>query len=138
METGIRHSDILKDGIHIHRSKGSLPEVTLWSDLLTEGYNAALEFSKAQDAKSKIARFNKDPFLIHNTDGTPIDKEAFKSAWSRLIKHCQSYHTNFKRFSIHELKAKGIDDHVNHESGHKSDKAKAVYLRKTKRTESTK
>lgn len=138
LESGIRHSDILNDGIYIHRSKGSLPEVTLWSEFLREGYRAALEFSKYRDSKSKITRLDRDPFLIHNTDGTPINNYAFNSAWKRLIKSCLKSHPTFKSFSIHELKAKGIDDHKNHESGHKSEKAKAVYLRKIKRTESTK
>lgn len=39
---------------------------------------------------------------------------------------------------IFKMKTKGIDDHKNHESGHKSEKAKAIYLRRIKRTESTK
>lgn len=136
--SGIRKSDISSEGIHIHRSKGSLPEITLWSDFLKEGYNAAVEYSKGQDNKSNIRQLIKDAFLIRDRNGEPISKKSFDSAMARLKKKCLKLDSNFKPFGIHELKAKGIDDHKNHESGHKTESAKAVYLRKTKRTESTK
>ncbi len=43
-----------------------------------------------------------------------------------------------KRFSFHDIKAKGVSDHELNESGHKSEKAKAVYMRKTKEVKATK
>ena len=137
-ETGIRQSDISDEGIHIHRSKGSLPEVTLWSDFLKEGYQAAICFSKEQDKRSRISRLTKNQFLLRDLEGSAIGISAFNSAWSRMMKACKKENSNFKPFTIHELKAKGIDDHKYQASGHKSEKAKSVYLRKTKRTESTK
>ena len=137
IETGLKLSDITKEGIHVYRSKGSLPEVTLWSDFLKEGRDAAVAYSKAQIKKSNIRQIIKNPYLIHDRNGMPIKKNAFDSAWSRLIKKCLTEDENFKRFSIHELKSKGIDDHKYQESGHKTESAKAVYLRKTKRVEST-
>ncbi len=136
-DSGIKMSDINDEGIHIYRSKGSLPEVTLWSDFLREGYDAANAYSKAQDKKRKIHTLNPDPYLIRDRDGAPIKKNAFDSAWQRLMAKCSATMKDFKRFSVHELKAKGIDDHKNHASGHKSERAKLTYMRKTKRTEST-
>ncbi|WP_144395526.1 hypothetical protein [Pleionea sediminis] len=136
--SGIRMNDINDEGIFIYRSKGSLPEVTLWSDFLKQGFNAAIEYSNKQDARSKIIYIEKNSFLIHDQFGNPIKKNAFDSAWQRLMKKCKKLKKEFKPFSVHELKAKGIDDHKTQESGHKSESAKAVYLRKTKRTESTK
>jgi len=138
LESGIRLSDISDEGIQIHRSKGSLPELTLWSDFLREGFNAATRYSRKQDQKYKVRRLIKDPFLIRDSNGEPIKKKAFDSAMARLKNKCKRIDPTFKTFGIHELKAKGIDDHKNHESGHKTESAKAVYLRKMKRVESTK
>lgn len=137
-KSGIKHSDVWQDGIHIHRSKGSLPEVTLWSEFLREGYRAATEYSKKQDAKRKVTMLVQDPYLIHDQQGEPISKESFKSAWARLIKYCSGHYSKFVPFTMHDIKAKGIDDHATNESGHKSERAKQSYLRKIKRTESTK
>lgn len=135
--SGIRKKDISKEGIFINRSKGSLPEVTLWAEFLEEGYNAAIKYSKKQDIRSNITRIDPNPFLIRSVSGKPINKNAFESSWQRMIKTCSKI-DGFKPFTIHELKAKGIDDHKNQASGHKTESAKAVYLRKVKRTESTK
>ncbi|MBO1928507.1 hypothetical protein J3998_13120 [Thiomicrorhabdus sp. 6S2-11] len=43
-----------------------------------------------------------------------------------------------ERFSFHDIKAKGVSDHALHESGHKTESAKARYMRKTKEVEATK
>ena len=137
LASGIKESDIKEEGIKIHRAKGSLPEVTLWSDFLREGYQAAITYSAQQDIKSKITRLSNDRYILRNQNGHPIEKEAFTSAWSRLMSTCKRLNPNFNSFTVHELKAKGIDDHINQESGHKSERAKMIYLRKTKRTPST-
>ena len=42
-----------------------------------------------------------------------------------------------EKFTFHDIKAAGISYHKDHHSGHKSDKAKAVYLRQTDRVEPT-
>ena len=117
--SGLKLSDIRTEGIHVYRSKGSLPEITLWSDFLKEGYNAAIKYSQSQVAKSNIRQIIKNPYLIHDRSGLPIKKNAFDSAWARLMKKCKKLDGTFERFSFHELKSKGIDDHKYHESGHK-------------------
>ena len=141
LESGFKQSDVNEEGIYLYRSKGSLPEVTLWSDFLREGYRAALEYSKKQDNKNTVSPLIKDPYLIHDSSGRPIKKNSFDSAWGRLVakckKNCAKDGVDYKRFSIHELKAKGIDDHEMQDGGHKTESAKAIYLRKIKRTKST-
>ncbi len=77
LASGIKMDDITDEGIFIYRSKGSLPEVTLWSDFLHEGHQAALEYSKKQDNIAKISPFIKNPYLIHDCDRNPISKNAF-------------------------------------------------------------
>ena len=42
-----------------------------------------------------------------------------------------------KAFTFHDLKAKGVSDHKNHESGHLSERAKAVYIRKLPEIDAT-
>jgi len=46
--------------------------------------------------------------------------------------------TNENKFTFHDIKAAGVTNHPLHESGHKSEKAKAVYLRGTKEVQATK
>ena len=43
-----------------------------------------------------------------------------------------------KKFTFHDIKAKGVSDHDLNENGHKSEKAKDVYMRKTKEVKATK
>ena len=108
LKSGIRQNDLSGEGVFIYRSKGSLPEVTLWSNYLKEAKRTALEYSKSQIKKSKINKLVKNPYLLHDRNGDPIKKNAFDSAWARLIKKCMALDENFQRFSIHDLKSKGL------------------------------
>jgi len=127
IDYGIKMNQIDEDrGVYIHREKGSLPEWTLWSDRLRD----AIKLCKS------INRDVLSPFLIHDKQGQPIQDRAFSSAWQRLMKKALQLGLE-EKFTFHDIKAKGVSDHKNHESGHKSERAKAVYLRKTKETDST-
>lgn len=127
IDYGIKMNQIDKTkGIYIHREKGSLPEWTLWSERL-------------KDAIKLCRSINRDvisPYLIHDKQGQPIQDRAFSSAWQRLMKKAIAAGIK-ERFTFHDIKAKGVSDHKNNESGHKSERAKAVYMRKTKETDST-
>lgn len=41
-------------------------------------------------------------------------------------------HTEYRYGGVHDIKAFGVTHHPSHESGHKSEKSKQVYLRGTK------
>lgn len=40
-------------------------------------------------------------------------------------------------FRFHDLKAKGVSDHTEHHSGHKSEKARQIYIRRLKEVDAT-
>lgn len=35
-----------------------------------------------------------------------------------------------EKFTFHDLKAKGVSDHTEHHSGHRSEKARQIYIRR--------
>ncbi len=116
----LTRSDIKDIGLYIHRTKGSLPEITLWNDRLYTAVELAKSHNK--DVLSK--------YLIHRKDGRKYTKNALDSAWQRVIKKALDKKEGLKeRFTFHDLKAYGVSYHENHHSGHKSEKAKAIYLR---------
>lgn len=122
----LTRADIKEDGLYIHRTKGSLPEITLWNDRLRQ----AVELAKNhyRDVLSH--------YLIHRKDGRAYTKNALDSAWQRLIKKALDNGLK-ERFRFHDLKAAGVSYHETHHSGHKSEKARAVYLRQTDRVKPT-
>jgi hypothetical protein len=40
-------------------------------------------------------------------------------------------------FNFHDLKAKGVSDHTEHHSGHKTEKARQIYIRKLQQVDAT-
>ena len=109
---------LLENGIYLKRTKGSNSEVTKWSDRL----RAAVELAKTHH-RAVIS-----PFLLHGSDGQKIKDSAFNSAWQRMMKKFHA--AGGVHFTFHDIKAKGVTDHTEHASGHKSERAKAIYIRK--------
>lgn len=76
------------------------------------------------------------PFLIHDKDGCPVHYEAFKTAWHRLMK--KALDSGLKeKYTFHDIKAKGVSDHKQKHSGHKSATMRNVYDRKLDEIEGT-
>ncbi|WP_319379926.1 hypothetical protein [Thiomicrorhabdus sp.] len=131
-------------GVFIARTKGSLPEWTIWTPRLRSVINQALEYRK--EVIKKLHQKNKPiPFcknLILTREGLPYTKNARDSAWQRiynkLVQSGKATKEKDKRFTFHDIKAKGVSDHELHESGHKTESAKKVYMRKVKEVEATK
>lgn len=42
-----------------------------------------------------------------------------------------------EKFNFHDLKAKGVSDHTENYSSHKSEKARQIYIRKLKEVDAT-
>lgn len=135
----LKHSDI-KDGyLKIQRGKGSLGELTKISSRLQAAINAAKAIHP--NAPVPIA----GAFLLHDKKGLKISKNRFDSAWQRLMETSitQGLETQEgllrleEKFVFHDLKAKGITDHTEQWAGHKSEKARQIYVRKLRRIDAT-
>lgn len=82
----------------------------------------------------------KNDYLFITLQGKPLNKNnALDTAWQRIKrKLLDSDAMPDDRFTFHKIKACGVTNHPLNESGHKSDKGKAVYMRKIKEVEATK
>ncbi len=123
-------SDITEEGIFIDRKKGSINEITGWSERLRSAVAEARALFP--DAPTVIKR----P-LFHGRNGAPIPSESFKTAWGRVIRQALNKGLS-ERFTFHDIKAKGVSDHDKKASGHKTKKMQAVYDRKPGVTAPTK
>lgn len=115
-------ANISADGIYLKRTKGSISEITGWSDRLRKAVAEARNlFPGAPVAMNRP--------LFHSKTGMAIPKEAFKTAWGRVMNQALSAGLS-DRFTFHDIKAKGVSDHESKSSGHKTKKMQAVYDRK--------
>jgi len=71
--------------------------------------------------------------MVHDKAGRPLTKNAFDSAWPRLM--VQSRAAGVEHFTFHDLKAKGVSDHKDHAGV--SDRMKGVYVRNLREVEAT-
>jgi hypothetical protein len=70
-----------------------------------------------------------DGLLFVSSSNGSIPKTSFDSAWRRIRSNALDNGLT-QSFNFHDLKAKGITDHTEKASGHKSKKMQAVYDRK--------
>ena len=106
--------DIVDDGLLIQRSKGSQSEVTQWTPAL----RAVIERSRALEGDSD--------YLVR-TAGGGINVPQFDSAWRRLMLTISDQ--GGKKFTFHDIKAKGLSDMAEPWAGHKSNSMLDVYVR---------
>lgn len=95
----LRRSDVLEEGLRLQRSKGSEGEITLWSPRLRAAVDAAKAYNA--DAPSPLS----GAFLIHDRHGAPIKKNAFDTAWQKVMAKAEAQ--GVERFTFHDLKARG-------------------------------
>jgi integrase len=115
-------SDITDKGVYLFRKKGSISEVTGWSDRLRAAVAEARGlFPKAPTSLQRP--------LFHSKSGMAIPVESFKTAWGRVMREAVKQGLK-ERFTFHDIKAKGVSDHDTKASGHRTKKAQAVYDRK--------
>ena len=139
---GLKITDIeFKEGhIKVIRKKGSMGELTHISPRVQTAIDDARR--QCPNAPSPIA----GGYLLHNAKGLAIGKNKFDSAWKRAMHSAKTVGLTVdgktikleEHFTFHDIKAKGVSDHTEHESGHKSDKAKQVYIRRIQEVEATK
>lgn len=138
--------DIRRQGLFLHRGKGSKSEITIMSDRLQSAIDACRKTHPGAPDRG---------YLLHREDGTRYTKNALDSAWQRVMKKALTdswpLPLNLAKearedgateederfylaetFTFHDIKAKGITDHKNNEGGHRSKKMEAVYNRKAR------
>ena len=143
-----------KDGIFLERSKGSMNEITLWSPALKEAVADARRIYPRAPVPMKGRK------ILHDRAGLPYTKNALDSAWQRVMKKAKTLGAELEgalledalsagipikdnmvriqeHFTFHDIKAKGVTDHDKGESGHLTEKMKAVYQRKPRRVDPT-
>lgn len=132
-----RATEITETGLITYRGKGSKGELTRWSERLRAAVDACLSYNK--DAPTPLKP--DDRYLIHDKWGRPIKKNAFDTAWQRVRDKAMTTGSNNKvlteSFTFHDIKAKGISDHVEQDGGHMTEKARQIYIRKLKEQVST-
>lgn len=125
--TKMSHDSILKQGLFLKRSKGSDNEITAWSPRLSD----VIEQCKNHNA------YVESKYLIHDKKGDYYRDAALQTAWTRLKNKALNNGLS-EPFTFHDIKAKGVTDHKNHEAGHKSARMRKVYVRRPDIVESTK
>ena len=74
-----------------------------------------------------------------------FNQSSVQTAWQRIIRlsigseieYQEQHYRLEERFMYHDIKSKGVSDHPENESEHKTESAKAVYMRKTKEVVAT-
>lgn len=124
----LRRSDLCDTGVLVRRTKGSRSETTRWSDRLREAVRAA----------QAINRGVLSPYLLHDKRGSPLSYPAVRSAFVRALEKAERAAPRLRqRFTLHDIKAKGITDHKNHHGGHRSARMRDVYVRRAEEVDST-
>ena len=126
----LTHDDILEEGLYIKRTKGSLPEITLWNRRLECAVNMAIKLNKTPDS----------PFLFPDKDGSRLTEKKFSSRFRDIMRRLveSGKLTREERFTFHDMKAKGVSDHEEQYSGHKTKKGKKIYIRKAPKVKGSK
>lgn len=125
-----RVKDLTTEGLYVRRTKSSKDAITKYSQELTDAINMGLE---------GCIRVPEMP-IVNNGKGGEVKMEAFRSAWQRLMRKAVKT-TNIKRFTYHDLKAKGVSDSKEDKmrsGGFKSQQMISVYDRKLMIVEATK
>lgn len=123
---GLKKEDISDTGVYVHRGKDSESETTTWTPALEAAIKAAKSLHEGVSSN----------YLLHNKYGDKIKSSAFDTAWTRLME--KALKTGLTtRFTFHDLKAAGVTDAPHQWAGHKSDRMKAVYIRKAKEVTAT-
>ena len=120
--------DITEKGLLTRRLKGSNDAITIWSDRLKGAVDSGLK------GQLRVP----DMPVVNDGKGSTIKASAFHTAWQRIM--VKIWKQGIKRFTFHDLKAKGVSDFDGDKkkaSGHKSDAMVAVYDRKLIEVDST-
>jgi integrase len=102
--------DVSDTHVRLIRLKGSEGELCALSERL----------------RAAVSDVRADPYICHR-----YTESGFSSAWRRLMTKVDN------PFTFHDLKAKGISDHENNHSGHRSPAMRKTYVRKLQEVPAT-
>ena len=103
-------SDVTDEYVVLERLKGSEGEHTMLSERL----------------RGALSDVRADPYICHR-----YTQSGFSSAWRRLMAKVE------KPFTYHDLKSKGVSDHKDNHSGHRSAAMRKTYVRKLQEVPAT-
>ena len=128
----MKREQLLMQGVQLKRAKGSLDEITLWTDRLQSALSLLDDMNEGEKFDFVFGVPNSNPEKGRRmTPGLKMDKNTLDSQWQKIIKRAVSEGLIDEEFHFHDLKAKGVSDHEGLVSGHKTLEAKKVYIRKT-------
>tara|TARA_R100001369_G_scaffold92491_1_gene137885 strand:- start:111 stop:1262 length:1152 start_codon:yes stop_codon:yes gene_type:complete len=128
---------LLENGLQCDRRKGSKGNITVYNDRLLFALNSSItrrdQIWKKQN--HVIPKRAEDKLIIVNNAGEAISLDSFHSSWQKFIAFAiiDEIITADERFSLHDLKRKGISDTTGtgsdkkDASGHRSDSMMQVY-----------
>lgn len=122
-----RGRDLLDEGIHLRRRKGSKDSIVAWTPRLRDAVAAA------KALHGKVA----SRYLIAGKDGGRMHESTVQTAWS---KRRLPWPPGSEPFTIHALKAKGVTDTRGDKlaaSGHRDPRMLAIYDRLPGKTDAT-
>jgi hypothetical protein len=115
---------ISEDGVLLKRRKGSRDTISAWSPRLRAAVDAA---EAAKRERGLVVKW-----LFAGKDRARLKESTVQTAFQRLMR-LWSEQTGRERWSVHDLKAKGITDTANGDklaaSGHRDPKMLAIYDR---------
>lgn len=130
-------ADVSPVGLRGERRKGSLTNITRWDDRLRMAYNALVTYRESRWRKMRraVPMRPEDRTLVVGTNGEPVTKDAFDSAWQRMMRAALKAGVidSADRFSMHDLKRRGVTDTTGtrgekqQASGHRSEAMLDVY-----------
>tara|TARA_R110000764_G_scaffold92303_2_gene175601 strand:- start:250 stop:1401 length:1152 start_codon:yes stop_codon:yes gene_type:complete len=133
----LTENKMLENGLQCDRRKGSKGNITIYNDRLLSVLNSAIlhrdNIWRSNGYPVPISK--EDRLLIVNNTGQAVSLDSFHSAWQKFINFAinDKIITNDERFSLHDLKRKGISDTAGtgsdkkDASGHRSDAMMQVY-----------
>jgi integrase len=123
----LTRANLRPEGLHVVRRKGSRDNITLWTPRL----RAAVDLALAQP-RACVHLDDRRNYLLPGRDGGRLKETTVQTAWHRLIREALERGLA-QRFTIHDLKAKGVTDTDRADqlaaSGHKSQRMLNVYDR---------
>lgn len=113
----LERKNLLDDGVLVDRIKGSSSNIVRWSPRLLK----VVDDCKATSVLS--------PHLLTKDDGMRITYSMLKKPWTRLMETCVKINPDFRFFTRHDLKRKGITDQIleQNSAGHKTEAMRQRY-----------
>lgn len=97
-------ADVSDQGVHVRRRKGSKDNLTLWTPRLQAAIDLAASLPRPYTPIDKAKHH-----VIPGADGGRMKESTVQTAWQRIMRD-EAMAALGQRFTVHDLKAKGISD----------------------------